>query len=721
VYTEVENNTWVEDYEWIGIVNNQDITSSRILITPLAFCDENDFWQAIAESNCRQYFPNNGKIAYFTSNFSEQKANRLYSFQPRRNLRMTPENPDYSATNYSHYLILNEPALAPLAQLFDWSTQVRNLFELPELLEHGIAAEHCLSQTIYVRYQDHIHGPIHLEPERNNPQCLKPREYQLGSSSGGKLVLNGYPFNKDYVVMLENKQFLDIQPPDAPVERADWSLTKTVIKSALRASNDNLSALKEQVRLVDKRVNTLADLSSPTGPQALQIDRSTIQRAQYIVQCQFERLNDLQTLIEELSEQHPLLEVARSLEIRQRKEAIEQEAARQCEAEQDRLQKLQEKVACTQKQLDTLIGEIAEARQTQEQMSTEFQTLERNMQERLTELRQEPLRLLADLQLATALPSTLFQPRIGETIDKTRSPIASHREDSFFTDTATTIVEPGDPLWTRIAKQNGLRINDVRACAAALLAGLIPAINEPTTRAVLQTVAQIIAGRRIWFVPMPLTALSPLDLFGNMSADHQTFFPTGDLADILIEAQEHPEQLGLVVLEGIDRVPFQPVIVPLLRQYRMVQQHVQRNEEASSRETLRLFHARALSADDPYQQISRLNWPSNLLLGVTFDHDMGSFSLPVPYTSWFLSIEKKDASNSDWQGEQIVRQIAPATWYAWEKEISLLEHNQHDLSFPEDLERWQQVFYQAMLYLGMKHEKAVNHLGVKHDLIDTAE
>jgi hypothetical protein len=242
-----------------------------------------------------------------------------------------------------------------------------------------------------------------------------------------------------------------------------------------------------------------------------------------------------------------------------------------------------------------------------------------------------------------------------------------------------------------------------------LLAGLIPVANSPTAFTILQAVAQTLTGQRIWRVPVPLTATSPLAIFGHILADQQSFIPeTGELADILVEAQAHPEQLSLIVLEGIDRVPFLPVIEPLLRQYRAVRRHMKQTWESTPcQETLQLFHPRALALEDPYQKISRLAWPANLLLGVTFDEDIGSFPLPGTYASWFAYIERiatGDITNNHWSGEQKNWQVSPTSWYAWEKDITDPANSQSVLSLPEDFEPWQQLFYAAMDLFGMKKD-----------------
>ena len=173
-------------------------------------------------------------------------------------------------------------------------------------------------------------------------------------------------------------------------------------------------------------------------------------------------LHDLQALIEDLPAEHPLLKAARALEIRLRKTEIEQELARQYATEQSRLQTLQkdvesaqEAVRSAQKDLESLNQQIEQAKQTR----ASFDDLEGLIQKRLAPLREEPLRLLAELQLSTALPPTLFQPFIGLSTDNTRSIENSsiHQQDCFFGGDSTTITHIDRTLWRNAEKQCGTK------------------------------------------------------------------------------------------------------------------------------------------------------------------------------------------------------------------------------------------------------------------------
>jgi hypothetical protein len=372
------------------------------------------------------------------------------------------------------------------------------------------------------------------------------------------------------------------------------------------------------------------------------------------------------------------------------------------------LQELRTQIQSAQSTLSELRKEIDQALHRQEQIQADFATLERSMQERLAGLRKEPLHLLADLQLATALPSSLLQPLFGTLGNGPKSTAisSSYRQLHFFSKQATqtletTIANLSDLPWRKAAAPGEVSSKDAKICAAALLVGLIPAPSGPTALPLFQTVAQVLTEGRIWSVPVPLTALSPLDLFGTITADQHTFVPAaGGLADILLEASASPEQLAIVLLEGFDRVPALPVSVPLLQQYRKTRQKVQLGQTSLPHVMpLSLFHPHALASDDPYQKLASFVWPENLLLGVTFDNDASSLPQPKVYTSWFVSMHPKPKKPD--YGNQGCWQVPPEQWYTWEKRIHNSVGKNTDTEWPEYLDQWQQQFCQAMTDLGI--------------------
>lgn len=700
---EVYDSSWVEDYSWAGIVYPQDVRGNVVFITPLAYYYEG--WQVITEAERNDYFPDNGKVTYFTRDFPSQGTNRLYYIQPETNQRPFERE---NALTYSRYLTHSYSehfhAAEQLAQVLDWTSRSPNLFGLVDVLAQGFPLGDCLSQTIFIRYQETVYGPIHLEKDHYNPQTLKPHEYNQKSNPGGQpLLVSGFPCTSDAMIILVGQTFLDAQMLGSPQRQIDWSLPQTTIKRALRACKQ-IPDLQTDMLLVDRKINDLAALHAAHGPEAMQLEEAVIQRAQYIVEHQRERLEGLQTLIEELPEDHPLLVQARELEIQQRKEKI----AQACEIERNDLHTLQKEKQATQDQLKHLKEQIKVASQQHEQQRAELAAQEDSWQERLAGLRAEMFRLLTDLQFTPTIP--LLHPHehgreIVAAVEPAGATATLYQQSYFSTGKVTTWPNPQDFPWAEIAVQNRVDTQQVKMCVATLLAGLIPAVKQ---LALLQAVAQGLAGQRIWRIPVPLTATEPLALFGCISGEGQAFVPVaGELADILLAAQNHPDQLGLIVLEGIDRVPFLPVIEPLLRQYLAVRQHVQQTGKATPcQETLQLFHPRALAPADPYQKLSQLAWPANMLLGVTFDHGLGCFLFPDAYTSWFVQLnpDKTDERvQGSWSGERKNWQVPAQNWHIREKEnLKRATTRPHDLGLSTDFAPEQQVFGMALDFLGIR-------------------
>lgn len=703
----------VEDYEWIGIVHEGDVKANVALITPLAFYDPDRGWQPITDNERSQLFPNNGKVARFTKDFPKDKVHQLYYLQPKQNQRPpASENLSIADSRYSRYLIFKDPetSVSSLAQVLNWSSRASHVYAIPNLLDQGILTRDCLTRTIYIRYQNQFYGPLHLEPDVHAPQAgvLKPREYNQGSRSGGQpLLLPGYAFVRDDILLLENQVFVDLEALGSPVSQIDWSLPQTVVKRLLKASNGVLPELQKKERLIEKEINELAALNSIDGSEALRIEACTIQRAQHIIHHHIEHLSGLQTLIEELPEEHPFLIKARQLEVQRRKEQIELE----CQPKYSQMKALQAQIQSRQQTLTRLNKDIEEAQQKLNRVDADLTALDASVQKRLTELRQELVNLLTDLQLTSPLPLDSLPTHRNTMLSESSRPIRQH--SYFVEERVTTLTPPSDLHWEEIAIQNKLDKRLIKTCTAALLAGLIPATSSLVATILFPALAQTFIGGRVWYVPISLTAISPLDLLGSITAPQQVFIPAaGSLADILIEAHAHPGLLGLIVLEGVDRVPFLPAIEPLLRQYRTVHRQCQQAEKSpASQEMLQLFHARALSPNDPYRELSDLVWPPNLLLGVTFDQDVGSFPLPEAYSPWFAHIERLNmkidtATQSEESVTQKNYQVTPTGWHTWEEEVVKQKNNQN-MGYSEGVELWQLVFSSALHLFGEEDPHAV--------------
>ena len=713
----------VQDYEWIGIVYPGDVHDVVAFITPLAFYNEDiNAWELISPDVRRQCFSNNGKAAIFVKDYPRSKTDRLYRFWPQ--LNATIKDPESPRT--SHYLASSDLEPAPFAQVFDWTTSVSNAYDLPDLLEKGIEENDWFCHCIYIRYQDYLYGPISIEIDARSSKG-RPIEYVKSSSTGGDTLIvsrytlpNAHMFH--FISHSPRSLFLDESSLGSPLDAVDWSLPQTTIKQILKASNSALADLEENARLVDKRVRDLARMSSSDGPYSVRINLCILERAQYILTYQMERLRNLRALIEELPAGHPLLCVAREQEIEKRSAEIARNAEMRAQVHQERLPQLEKEVRQAEAQLTQLKGDIVDAGKQREQALQELSAFEQEVQKRIQSLREEPLRALAELQLTASFFQALGG-NIGTLTNGQREqqqPYIPHNHPS-------TIQQPipfegsytwrphGDaqeiknglheltlPFWSQAAKQAGVPSKDVRACAAALLAGLVPATWGPAAIAVPRAVAQVIAAGCVSVIPVPVTALSPLDLFGAINSSRRRFVPTASgLADYILQAWEHRHELALVILEGIDRVPGMPVYVPLLRQYIEVQQY--RTSPVQS-EPINLFHPSALVADDPYRVLAQFTWPSNLLLAVTLDRDTISIPLPSVCAPWFVRKKSSQRSSTQPPSTSTPTYVSFEHWQAWKQHI----YHQAAISTdkPEGPDYRQQAFWAALTMLKFEKSEA---------------
>ncbi|HVB74902.1 MAG TPA: hypothetical protein VNE38_15225 [Ktedonobacteraceae bacterium] len=667
-----------EVYEWLGIIYPVDVKANVAFITPLAYFDK-IVWRAIKPDIRRQYFPHNGKATLFAKDDTDSKIGRFCTFFPERNSH--PNVPEDS--RYSLYMVHDELQLSSLAQIIDLTNKASNSFEIPDLLDRGFEPAQCFTQHIYIRHQDYLYGPIRLEPKGDK---VRPREYIDSTDTGGpSLVVLKYRMPEEGILKLgeivQTYNYLDDYFLETPVGKEDFSLPQVAIKRALQASNELPANVEENVRLVDKRIRELIRLSSSQGPAALHIEEATLNRAHHIMQHQMHLLNNLKTLFEDVSVDHPLLKIARDQEIRLRNAEIDREIAAQTQGKRGMLQQLEQDIQEAEIKLET-IRDAAEAAEKQRDQAIE---VEHEVQRRLTELREEPLHMLAEFQIASSFFPALSGNGQPPSVGSSQSGITTQDQHAIsqFVKAEHTIVWQDNngskvissslqdlpkPVWVQTAQSVGVLSKNVRIGVAAFLAGFIPVIAGEAVSALLYAVARIITGGRTWSISVPLTATSPLDLFGSIERERRIFIPAaGGLADIVLEAQKHPQELALLVLEGIDRVPGLPVSVPLLQQYHEIRQATGTILRPSP---INLFHPRAIEQQDPYRELAQFIWPDNLLLAVTCDSEAYSLRLPSICNPWLIPVQATETKPRADTPSHIppISQVPFNIWRIWQQE-----------------------------------------------------
>jgi hypothetical protein len=718
-----------EEYDWLGIIFPEDVKSNVTFITPMAFYNQEGTWEVISPDARRQWFPSNGKAVIFDKNFPVARTNRLLLFRPERNMQITDA---YSNSyGYSNFLVSSNLQPPRLAQLFDWTAKITNTFDVPDLLDQGLSVRECLCQRIYIQCSSRLFGPIKLEKDADR-EIYRPREYIQSANTGGQpLFVWMYTKPEDGLISLTDTNrratFLDESFLYTPTGKEDWSLPQVTIKQVLVASNEALDGIEDNVHLVDKRIRDLVRLSSQEGPHAIHLDVTTLKRARYILSSQIDRLHELQSFIEQLSSENPLLKIAREIEIQVRSQQIESEAAFHAQDQIRQLQQLQGAVQVAQEKLDHLQAAAEETEKNQQQTIMAMHAFEQTMHERLASLKEEPLRTLAEHHIIASLLPILadrsLQPAFEMRISPPHSSIA---HDTYDVDAQklpsisgliwhsrndterikTTLQALQLQRWRQIAQQSGVKSRDIRICVAALLAGLIPVIEGDAAISTLRAVAQILASGRSTLVPVPLTALSTLDFFGSIDQHQQAFIPIHGLADCILEAQAHSDELVIVILEGIDRIPGMSTYVPLLRQYF---ESRQLGTAQLNNTSLPLFHPRAVAKGDPYLSLAQYTWPDNILLTATVDNDLNNFSLPSLCDSWTVPWETAFKEGAAYSRRTTSYSSASVErWMAWRDEVYTNSVNHKD--FHGSLNQRQKLLYSALTLLGIEGDDLLHAL-----------
>lgn len=709
----------VEEHEWVGIIQPEDVQPGATYITPLAFFAEGE-WKPLALTARRQWFPNKGKAIVSTGDVPPD-IGRLMLFHPERNMQLA-----HSSYGYTYYTVAGALERAPLAQIIDWTAKAKESYELIDLLEKGIAEKDCFCQRIYIYCHERLYGPVKVALDGDR---FKPHEYlQYAEAAGQPLFVWMYTLPEDGFLDLTyiHKQFtfLDESMLDTPTGKEDWSLAQVTIKRILEASNTASADGQGDLRLVGERLDELDYLTSRAELFALHLEPATIKRAQHIVTNQIERLQELQEMIAQLHSEHPLMKIAREWAIVTRSEEIEQEATMLLLEKQQHLSQLQLAIEAAESKLAELQRAADEVRQRYEQSVEAFTAFESALQTRLTALKEQPAQFLADLHIAAAL-----LPMLGGGNGQSFHEIAARDTGLFPSQSVHHTGEmAGFPVhglnWNAgngalskgisldelashlvaVARTMNVRSSNARICAAALLAGLIPALTGESAISTLQAISQVISQKRFVLVPVPVAALSALDLFGTIDTTRRMFIPaTGGLADCILQAQEHPEELVLVVLEGVDRVPGMPVYVPLLRQY------IQARQSQAESAPVNLFHPHAVHPEDPYSKLAWFTWPRNVLLAVTSDGDMNSLPFPSQSDRWLVHFEATLAkkSSADAKKSPSCAEIPLNQWQSWEQEVHARAKTAVDAELQEILDFRQQAFYAALTMLRVKEPDTV--------------
>jgi hypothetical protein len=434
------------------------------MVTPLAFFDEaSGEWHAVNGNDRRQLFPRDGKVIVFENTWFGCQANWLYTFRPAVNQYSTlsPEAPSYA----QFWIPPQSPSPAPLAQVLDW-TRLAAAADLPMVLAHMGALHDVYTQRIYIQHGETLYGPIHIDEVSR-----RPREYLHSTAVGGqRLLVSAFQLPDHALLQVDISgaplDLLDDRNLDVAQREEDWSLPQVVIKRVLEASNKLPLTSGDDVRLVDRRIKELARAASSEGPEALRIPAPTLLRAQRIIgdqEAALQALDNLGSTLIGLPALRPLVDAALAQEVEERSSEVDALLVRL----RQQLEQVEADIDAAQARQEELIAHNERLQAETTRREQELADFEDHMKERSEALRREPLHILAELNVASALLPSAAAPPANVSTDRVSQPkqdagrgVAWHAPAQI-----EMLASPEALRWQSVlaAQRGGVRSQDVHA------------------------------------------------------------------------------------------------------------------------------------------------------------------------------------------------------------------------------------------------------------------
>lgn len=172
------------------------------------------------------------------------------------------------------------------------------------------------------------------------------------------------------------------------------------------------------------------------------------------------------------------------------------------------------------------------------------------------------------------------------------------------------------------------------ALHASFVAGTVPVLVGVGGYDLLRAYASAVAGGRLHWIPIGSSAMEPQDLLGRFeSVSGRIVSAAAGLLDVICDAKQSG-RLHVVVLDGFNRGPSEAYLSPIL-------ESALAGRTGDTARAIPLASTRSVAEDDPYRELARLVWPTNVVIACLPSD--GSVTLPVPPSVWrFLAILDAD-------------------------------------------------------------------------------
>jgi len=302
------------------------------------------------------------------------------------------------------------------------------------------------------------------------------------------------------------------------------------------------------------------------------------------------------------------------------KAKIEQERIKVIEHERQAIQgQIQTEFKTQQKEIETLTTErasleafIEEGRRALAETNSQLQLLDATIRQGVRDAVERPATLLSEVALLRPL---LIGGQKENLSDGQIIPME-------WPDSAPLIKDKAE--FQRRLMVAGFKGETRKRLLSALCAGLTPIFTGPRALPALQSFARSTMNSRVIVTRVSPGMLEPTDLFGKVDPGTGRFVPHRSRVLNLFEAAlEHPDQLALLILEGVNRAPAESLFWPLL-------------QSANQILPIQLFHAEGVISQDPRAHQASIAWPKNVLLAATILD--GATTLPMTSDVWAYSV-----------------------------------------------------------------------------------
>ncbi|HCT56361.1 MAG TPA: hypothetical protein DGD08_04020 [Gemmatimonas aurantiaca] len=225
------------------------------------------------------------------------------------------------------------------------------------------------------------------------------------------------------------------------------------------------------------------------------------------------------------------------------------------------------------------------------------------------------------------------------------------------------------------AGASALSLQAMLSLHAMFVSGAAPVVVGSYAYDLLRAYASAVAGGRLHWIPIGSSTMEPYDLLGRFDGASGRIIPSpSGLLDVARDATQSG-RLHVVVLEGFNRAPCEAYLSPIL-------EAAQAGRLGDALRVIPLANPELISGDDPYREVARLVWPSNVLIACLPSD--GSVTLPVPPSVWrFVAlVDADDRDRTQLPSVPAENGVAPRTEIPptlWKESVATAQaHAAHD-------------------------------------------